>query len=108
MDGILSVPRQISIVIGFRRVVISVLAVVLGALPLVIYNVKQPLATFRGNVAYDTRDIPGKARLLLATADSRGLFSWLANEDWQTNNPHQPKGLIQRVSAGISALASRP
>jgi hypothetical protein len=89
-------------------VAISVLAFVLGALPLVVYNVKQPWATFRGNVSYETGQIPGKARLLLATADGSGLFSWLANEDWQSRNHHEPNGLIQSASAGISALALHP
>ena len=106
--GMATFPRQILAVTTFRRVLISVWAFLLGALPLVIYNVKQPLATFRGNVTYQTGEIPVKARLLLATADSGGLFSWLANEDWETKNPHQPKGLIQTASAGISALASHP
>jgi hypothetical protein len=106
--GISTFPRQIFAVTTFRRVLISLLAFVLGALPLVVYNVRQPLATFRGNISYETGDIPGKARLLLATADGSGLFGWLANEDWQTKNPHQPKGLIQTASAGISTLASRP
>jgi hypothetical protein len=106
--GILTFPRQIFAVTTFRRVLISVGAFVLGALPLVVYNVREPLATFRGNISYETGDIPGKARLLLATADSSALFGWLANEDWQTKTPHQPKGLIQTASAGISTFASRP
>jgi 4-amino-4-deoxy-L-arabinose transferase-like glycosyltransferase len=106
--GIVIFPGRIMAVTTWRRVLISVLAFVLGALPLVIYNVEQPWATFRGNVSYDAGDIPGKARLLLATADGNGLFSWLANEGWQTKNHHQPRGLIQTASAGISALASRP
>jgi hypothetical protein len=106
--GLLTFPRQIFGAITLRRVGIAALAFSLGALPLIIYNYKQKLATFRGNVSYEPGDIPGKAKLLLATADSRGLFSWLVNEDWQTRNPRPPKGLIQTASARISALAGRP
>ena len=106
--GLVTFPRQILAAITWRRVAISALAFSLGALPLIIYNYKQNLATFRSNISYETGDIPGKAQLLLATADSRGLFSWLANEDWQTRNPRPPKGLIQTASARISALAGRP
>jgi len=106
--GISTFPRQILAVTTFRRVVISVLAFVLGALPLVIYNVKHPWATFRGNASYDAGDIPRKAQLLLDTANGSGLFGWLNNEGWQTQNPHQPKGPIQTASAGISTLASHP
>ncbi|HXB68460.1 MAG TPA: glycosyltransferase family 39 protein [Candidatus Acidoferrales bacterium] len=106
--GILTFPRQILAAINLRRVAIAALAFSLGALPLIIYNYKQNLATFRGNVSYDTSDFPNKARLLLATADGRGLFSWLNFEDWQTHNPRPPKGLIQTASARISAFAGHP
>jgi len=106
--GILTFPRQIFAAINLRRVAISALAFSLGALPLIVYNYKQNLATFRGNVSYETRDIPGKAGLLLATADSRGLFSWLTFEDWQTHAPRPPRGVIQTASARISALAGHP
>ena len=101
-------PRQILAVATFRRFGIAVLAFSLGALPLIIYNYKQDLATFRGNVSYDTGDIPGKARLLLATADGQGLFGWLVNEDWQTRNPRGPVGVVQTATARISAIALRP
>src|SRR5205085_5898113 len=69
VGGILTIPRQILAVITLRRAAISVLSFALGALPLIAFNVKHPLATFRQDVAYATLDIPAKARLLLATAN---------------------------------------
>ena len=56
----------------------------LGALPLIVYNVHNPLATFRGNTSWDTSDLAGKGRLLRGTADGSALFGWLNLEDWQT------------------------
>lgn len=106
--GVLTFPRQIFAAVTIRRVAIATLAFSLGALPLIIYNYKQNLATFRSNISYDTGDIPGKASLLLATADSRGLFSWLVDEDWQTGQHPAPKGPIQTASARISALFGHP
>ena len=101
-------PRQIVGVITGRRVAISVLAFSLGALPLIMYNVTNRFATFRNNAAYDAGDVPGKARLLRATADGGALLGWLVNEDWQTRAPHAPKGLAQNASARISSLAGHP
>jgi hypothetical protein len=95
-------------VITVRRLALSALAFLLGALPLVIYNVNNRFATFRSNTSYDAHDVPGKARLLLATADSRALFGWLVNEDWQTPAPHVPDDAMQTASAKISAIAGRP
>jgi hypothetical protein len=91
-----------------RRVAISVICFCLGALPLLIYNVNNHWATFRGNATWDTHDIPGKARLLAATADGHALFGWLVNEDWQTDKPHAPRSALTGISAGISSLAQSP
>ena len=44
-------PKQIVSVLTLRRVAISVLAFALGALPLILYNIHSPLATFRGNTS---------------------------------------------------------
>jgi 4-amino-4-deoxy-L-arabinose transferase-like glycosyltransferase len=106
--GILTFRRQIFGVTTIRRVATGALAFALGALPLIIYNVDEKLATFRSNVVRDTSNIPGKARLLMDTVDSRGLFGWLVNEDWQTPVPHQPEDGLPKASAQISSLAGHP
>ena len=101
-------PKQIVGVVALRRVAISVLAFALGALPLILYNIHSSLATFRGNASWDTSDLAGKRRLLVATADGSALLGWLNNEDWQTHNPHLPQGALEAASARISALAGHP
>jgi 4-amino-4-deoxy-L-arabinose transferase-like glycosyltransferase len=106
--GILTFRRQIFAVTTIRRVATGALAFALGALPLIIYNADEKLATFRSNMARDTSNIPGKARLLMETADSGGLFGWMVNEDWQAPAPHQPEGWVQQASAHISSLAGHP
>ena len=106
--GILTFGRQIIAVTTIRRVATAVLFFCLGALPLIIYNADQKLATFRSNMVRDTSNIPGKAKLLIQTADSGGLFGWLMNEDWQTPVPHQPEGWLQDASAHISSFANHP
>jgi hypothetical protein len=101
-------PRQIVSVVTLRRVAIAVLAFALGALPLILYNIHSPMATFRGNTSWDTSDLAGKGRLLAATARGNALFGWLTLEDWQTKDPHPPNGALESISAKISALAGRP
>jgi 4-amino-4-deoxy-L-arabinose transferase-like glycosyltransferase len=105
---ILVFPKQIVRVTTFRRVAISVLAFALGALPLILYNIEKPLATFRGNASWDTSDLAGKGRLLAATANGGALFGWLNMEGWQTHNPNPPHGALEVASARISALAGHP
>src|SRR5262249_7762900 len=100
--------KEILVVTTLRRLSVAALGFALGALPLIVYNVDTNLSTFRSNTSYDTHDIPGKARLLMATAHGGGLLGWLNNEDWQTPQPHSPDGAIESASAKISALARHP
>jgi 4-amino-4-deoxy-L-arabinose transferase-like glycosyltransferase len=80
--------RPIAELVTRRRVAIAALWFVLGASPLLIFNVKTHWSTFRGNVKRDTADIGGKARMLMNTVNGQGLFSYLNDEDWQTPRPH--------------------
>ena len=105
---ILVFPKQIVRVTTLRRVAISVLAFALGALPLIVYNIAKPLATFRGNASWDASELATKGRLLVATANGSGLLGWLNYEDWQTKDPHLPQGALEAASAKISALAGHP
>jgi 4-amino-4-deoxy-L-arabinose transferase-like glycosyltransferase len=105
---ILVFPKQIVRVITLRRVAISVLAFALGVLPLIVYNIEKPLATFRGNASWDTTDLAGKGRILVGTAAGGALFGYLNAEGWQTHNPHPPHGAVEAASARISALARHP
>jgi 4-amino-4-deoxy-L-arabinose transferase-like glycosyltransferase len=105
---ILVFPKQIVRVITPRRVATAVLAFALGALPLIVYNIEKPLATFRGNASWNTTELAAKGRLLATTVDGGALFGWLNMEGWQTHNPHLPHGTLEAASARISALAGHP
>jgi 4-amino-4-deoxy-L-arabinose transferase-like glycosyltransferase len=107
LAAILTLRRQIFDTLTVRRALIAVLAFSLGVLPLAIYNVQNQWGTFHGNLTRDTQGIAAKALFLLNT-ESKGMFGWLTSPNWQTPQPHLPQGLLQRASAGISALAGEP
>jgi hypothetical protein len=86
---------------------IAVLAFCLGALPLIVYNYKTDLGTFKGN-QYNTDDLRGKARLLLNTGNGSALAGWLVAEDWQTPQQRTAKTLLQKSSVAISDTFGRP
>jgi hypothetical protein len=108
VGGLVTFPRQIFGAITIRRVGIATLALVLGALPLILYNVHSHGGTFSGNFQRDTAGIPGKVSFLAVTLSGDGLFGWMMDDDWQTPELHRPQGAIQKASAAISALARRP
>ena len=100
--------RQIFAVITFRRGSIAALAFVLGALPLILYNVHTHLGTLHENPGFDTSELAGKARMLVMTIEGPALFGLLADEDWQAPQPHQPNGFLETAAAGISTFAGHP
>jgi len=102
--ALLVFPRQIVRVATGRRMVIAVLAFVIGALPLLVYNATHHWDTFHGNFRPDLGDMPGKAGMVMATASTGGLFGWLTEEDWKTVAPHAPRSALARLSAKISSL----
>ncbi len=105
---LLTLPRQLFGVLTWRRVGIAAAAFLMGALPLLVYNVENQWGTFRGNFQRDTIGLEAKARTLWLTASGPGMFTWMVAEDWQTPQPHMPKGAIQTASAAISGVAGHP
>jgi 4-amino-4-deoxy-L-arabinose transferase-like glycosyltransferase len=102
------IPRRIFRVITPQRVALAAVSFTLGATPLLVYNARNHWATFHGNFQLETRDLSGKARLLVNTAAGAGLFGWMVNEDWQAQQPHAPRTAGQKLSAALSDLAGRP
>jgi hypothetical protein len=106
--ALVTIPRQILGAFTWKRVGIALAGSLLGAWPLIVYNVNNGYETFGSNLSYDLHDIPGKFHLLTLTANGHGLFSWLNDENWQTPAPHAPRGAVEAVSAKISAIARHP
>ncbi len=91
-----------------RRAGIAALGLFLGALPLVIFNVKTHASTFTGNVKRDPGAIGYKAAMLWNTVNGQGLFGYLTDEDWQTPRPHAPGNAIERAAAGLAEASGDP
>jgi 4-amino-4-deoxy-L-arabinose transferase-like glycosyltransferase len=89
-----------------RNVATALAAFCLGALPLIIYNVRSSLKTFRGNAAFSTHDFASKARLVRYTMNGSALFGYLVEEEW-TGNPKQPRSALERASVAIRDAAGQ-
>ena len=103
-----TMPRQIFDRMTPRRLTVAVLALALGAMPLIVYNVRSDLGTLHGTAAFDATDIPGKARAFRGALSGAVLFGWLTAENWQTQSPHAPRGWLQRASAAIAERTGNP
>lgn len=97
---ILVFPYHIKRIFSLRRLFLSAVFLILGALPLVIYNVLQPLETFRGNTTFDRSPAEWavKANLIRVVADGSVFFGIFAAED-DPPTPRRPKTVLQSALA---------
>jgi hypothetical protein len=76
-----------------------------GAAPLIFYNVRYPLDTFRSNVGYGSENLLEKTQNLASTLNGEALFGYLARLD--PEGPRRnPQNAIERFSVWISEATS--
>ena len=84
-----------------RRVTIAGMAFLFGALPFVVYNLRQPFETLRQNAHVENADLVlPKIRMLNATLDGSGLLGFLPAEDW-AGHPKNPGSMLGRTTVFI-------
>ena len=84
----------------WRNLKIAAAAFLLGAAPLIYYNLRHPAATLQENVHLEPEAVPGKWVQLEAGLQGNSLFGYIASEEWM-EPAKQPTGLVGRVSGRI-------
>lgn len=77
------------------------LAFALGALPLLVYNVKHPNSTLGDNAHFSLENFPVKYQELKVAVDGSGLFGFLVAPDSEENR-REPKSPQGRAASWIS------
>jgi 4-amino-4-deoxy-L-arabinose transferase-like glycosyltransferase len=90
-----------------RNLIIAILTFAIGAAPLIRYNVRQNLETLRANAAWNTRDVPGKTRVMMTTFSGQAMFGYLTRDD-PGPRAGRPQNLPGRLSLWISKTARHP
>ena len=101
-------PRELLRALTPRRLAVAFLSFALGAFPLILYNARHGMETFRSNTAFDASDLPGRARLLRYTLEGSALFGWLTADDSEAAAPRQPQTALEKASALVSEAAGHP
>lgn len=99
-------PRQLWGALTWRNVRVAVGCFCLGALPLIIYNVRRPLETFRSNTSFSTEAFEHKIRLLPKTLGGSVFFGYFVEEDWAAK-PRLPQSRVEEMSLRLSEVAGR-
>ncbi len=82
--------RQVWSALTWRNLAAAVLGFVLGASPLIVYNILNPLKTFRGNAVFSTDNLFIKTVIAKRTLDGSAYFAYLVND------PGVPKSRLPR------------
>ncbi|MEX2262087.1 MAG: glycosyltransferase family 39 protein [Bryobacteraceae bacterium] len=103
-------PRELWRAVSLRNLGLASAALILGALPLVIYNVAQEGITIRGNAKYslDPEELKGKAHLLRVTLDGSVLFGWMVRENQELQRPFEPVTPLERAATALSGATGHP
>jgi hypothetical protein len=96
-------PRDVWRRFTIRNLAIASGAFLLGALPLIVYNVARPLDTFKSNVRLTREPIAQKLVILERTLNGAVLFGFFTAPD-----PAQHPGPVNEVSQMIAAAAHHP
>src|SRR5665213_71255 len=100
-------PRELRKHISRANLAVAGLAMLVGALPLVIYNIARPLETLRSNAHLEQAGVLHKTDILEQTMDAHVLFGFLTAVE-PGPNPGQPKHWYQSLSLAISRWTDHP
>jgi 4-amino-4-deoxy-L-arabinose transferase-like glycosyltransferase len=100
-------PRQIRRALSVRNLAIATAALALGALPLIIYNARQKLITFRSNTVWSAEGIVGKAQLVKYVLEGDVLFGQMMRDanDGPLKEPSTP---AEKATVWIALAAKMP
>lgn len=104
--GLIVFHREIGAAVNARHIAVAALALLAGASPLILYNVRSRGATFR-QARFDATDLAGKARLVRSTLEGSVLFGYLTRED-DGRIRLDPPTTWERASLTVSELGGRP
>jgi hypothetical protein len=94
-------PREVWKHMTRRNTKIAAVAMLVGALPLVVYNIAHPLITLRANAKAASIPVLAKADLLARTLNGSVLFGFMSADN-PGPNPARPRRTLQTLSERLA------
>jgi hypothetical protein len=95
-------PREVWRHVTLRNLGLAAAGFLIGATPLIIYNVQNNWATF-GNAKFSTAGLKSKAHLAYLTMQGSSLFGYMVAEEWP-GPVRSPGNAFERVSVGLQGI----
>lgn len=107
LGALAAFPRELWRHITIRNLAVATIATIVGALPLVIYNIDRPLDTFKSNVHLVREPFLHKYVILERTLNSSVLFGFFTSVE---PNPHpgEANTRLLKISQAVSDAARHP
>ncbi len=83
-----------------RNVLAAVVGFGIGAMPFIVYNIRNPLKTFQGNAVFSTDEIQTKLIVARRALCGSSLFGYLVNEE-MTESAKLPRNAFERASVAL-------
>src|SRR5207249_11901781 len=93
--------------ITLRNLTVAAAAFTFGASPLILYNARHAMITFRGNTVWSTDGFSAKARLLRGTLEGNALFGSMMRESWD-GPVREPSGTLASATTRVALAAGMP
>ena len=100
-------PREARKHLSPPNIAVAGLAMLAGALPLVVYNIARPLQTLRGESRLEQSAMPGRLQVLERTMDGDAMFGFLTATQ-PGPQPGQPNHWYQSLSLTVSRWTGHP
>jgi hypothetical protein len=88
-----------------RNLGMACAGLLLGALPLVAYNLASNFNTFRSNSTFLRSQFPSRIHALQITWDGQILFEYMVHAPWAPGNPHDPDSALFDLSKEVHSVA---
>jgi 4-amino-4-deoxy-L-arabinose transferase-like glycosyltransferase len=99
--AVVAFPRALRLHCTRRNLAIAVVSLLIGATPLVSYNIKQRLETLRGNAEFSSQGFSQKASELWGTLEGVSLFGYMVRNE-PPPEPAPPSNRMEGLSVRLS------
>ncbi len=96
--------RKIRRALRVRNVAAAVVGFGVGAAPLIVYNVRNPMQTFQGNAVFSTEDAAQKVATARRTLSGGALFGYIVNDETR-EAARAPRTALEAAAVGVRDVA---
>jgi 4-amino-4-deoxy-L-arabinose transferase-like glycosyltransferase len=97
-------PREVRARLTGRNIARAAVGLVLGALPLITYNVASGWPTLRSNSSFRFDEFGSKFRSLRGTWDGSAVLGYIASLPGQAGAPREARNLVERLSYSLHSV----